>query len=63
MLKKDVIRHFGSVSKAAEALDITRQAVDQWDETVPEGTAYKLQVLTGGKLKVRQELYQREQRL
>jgi len=39
------------VHKAANSLGITRSAVSQWDEIVPETSAYKLESLTGGKLK------------
>ena len=46
--------HFGNRRKLAEALGITTQAVSQWVRRgrIPEGIAYKLQVLTGGGLKV-----------
>ncbi len=57
MHKKDVIEHYGTQEEAARALDLTRQAVSAWPDIVPEGVAYKLQVLTGGKLRVRPELY------
>ena len=36
----------------AEALEISRQAVNKWPDTVPEGVAYKLQVMTAGRLRV-----------
>lgn len=49
--KSDVLEYFGGVSKAANALGITRSAVSQWDETIPESSAYKLESLTGGQLK------------
>lgn len=42
---------------AAKALGITRQAVEQWQDLVPELTAYKIQVLTKGKLQVDQSAY------
>ena len=47
-------QHFGNRRKLAEALGITTQAVSQWVRRgrIPEGIAYKLQVLTGGGLKV-----------
>jgi len=57
MLKADAIRYFGSVSAVAEALDISVSAVSSWDEVVPEGSAYKLQVVTDGALVVRPECY------
>ena len=46
--------HFGNRRKLAEALGITSQAVSQWAKRgqIPEGMAYKLEVITGGALKV-----------
>lgn len=57
MKKSDVVEHFGSETAAAAALGVTKQAVNGWDEIVPEGIAYKIQVLTRGKLKVDPEIY------
>jgi len=46
--------HFGNRRKLAEALGITSQAISQWvkRKQMPEGVAYKLEVITGGALKV-----------
>jgi len=46
--------HFGNRRKLAEALGITSQAISQWvkRKQIPEGIAYKLEVITGGALKV-----------
>jgi hypothetical protein len=57
--KQAVINFFGSASKAAEALDITRQAVGEWGEILPELMAYKVQVVTKGKLQVDIDVYRR----
>ena len=57
MLKSAVIAHFGSPSAAAHAIHVTPQAVNDWDEIVPEGSAYKYQVVTNGKLKVDPKFY------
>lgn len=51
MKKVDVIRHFGTASKVAAALGISRAAVAQWGERVPEGAAYKLESITAGALR------------
>jgi len=60
MKKSDVIAHFGGTeSAAAAALDVTKQAVNSWGEYVPEGIAYKIQVLTKGKLIVDPKIYER----
>jgi transcriptional regulator with XRE-family HTH domain len=62
MKKDDVIRHFGGTQvKVAEALGITKSAVSQWPETVPEGIAYKLQVITGGMLRVDPAVYEKRE--
>lgn len=47
-------QHFGNRRKLAEALGITSQAVSQWAKRgqIPQGMAYKLQVVTNGALKV-----------
>ena len=51
MKKKDVIEYFGGIKQAARALDIWPQTIYQWGEDVPENMAYKIQVITNGKLK------------
>lgn len=58
MRKSDVIAHFGTVRKTADALNVTYQCVAQWGEIVPEGVAYKLQVMTGGKLRADAKVYE-----
>jgi hypothetical protein len=57
MRKKTAIQHFGTELEIARALKISRQAVNKWPAIVPEGAAYKLQVLTGGRLQVDQSCY------
>lgn len=63
MKTQDAIAHFGvdrgARSRLAEALGISPGAVSQWGETVPEGQAYKLQVITKGALMVDPGLYSR----
>jgi DNA-binding transcriptional regulator YdaS (Cro superfamily) len=60
MRKGDVIQHFGSQTKAALALGVTKSAVSQWGEIIPEGMAYKIQVITRGKLRVDPALYEKD---
>lgn len=62
MKKSDLIRHFGNQSKTAEALGITKSAVSQWPEIVPEGIAYKAQIVTGGALRADPALYDHKRR-
>jgi hypothetical protein len=52
MLTEIAVDHFEGYANLAEALGISRQAVYQWGDTVPEGMAYKLQVITAGHLRV-----------
>lgn len=54
MKKKDVIEYFGDIKQAARALDIWPQTIYQWGDDVPENMAYKIQVITNGKLKVKE---------
>jgi DNA-binding transcriptional regulator YdaS (Cro superfamily) len=55
MKTADAIKFFGTRTALAKALGITKQAVTQWGETVPEGRAYQLQVITGGQLSAEQK--------
>lgn len=57
MYKSALLEYFGSLSAIAAALGITLQAVSQWDSLVPELTAYKVESVTRGKLKVDSNLY------
>ncbi len=51
MQKSAVLEHFGTVTATAKALGISHVAVRKWSETIPQGRAYQIEVLTGGKLK------------
>ncbi|MGY3909641.1 Cro/CI family transcriptional regulator [Aeromonas piscicola] len=51
MQKHDVLEHFGSITAIAKAIGISHAAVSKWDETIPKGRAYQIEVLTDGKLK------------
>ncbi len=62
MKKADVIEHFGSEAATAEALEISRQAVNKWPDPIPEGAAYKAQAVSKGKLKVDPAVYRRAKR-
>lgn len=59
MLKSTVKSHFKSLSAIAKVLGITKSAVSQWPERVPERSAYKLQIRTHGKLRVDTALYEK----
>lgn len=45
------VEHFGSKAAIADALGIKKSAVSQWGDTIPQGRAYQIEVLTGGQLK------------
>ncbi|MGU5696729.1 Cro/CI family transcriptional regulator [Aeromonas allosaccharophila] len=51
MTTSNAVKYFGSKAAIARALGINKAAVSQWGETIPEGRAYQIEVLTGGKLK------------
>ena len=57
MEKQKVVDHYGSPSKVAQALKVSRQAVAQWEEIIPEASAMKLHLITNGKLEYDPELY------
>jgi len=59
----DALQHFSNDPYAlAAALGISRQAVEQWGERVPELSARQLHDLTGGKLKFEPALYRKGRR-
>jgi DNA-binding transcriptional regulator YdaS (Cro superfamily) len=57
MWKQTVLDHFKSATKAAAAAGVTKSAVSQWKEVIPERMAYRIQRATRGKLKVDPGLY------
>jgi DNA-binding transcriptional regulator YdaS (Cro superfamily) len=62
MKKSDVRKYFKTLYAVAEVLGISPSAVSQWPEIIPQGAAYKLQFITGGRLVVDQTLYARRSR-
>jgi DNA-binding transcriptional regulator YdaS (Cro superfamily) len=57
MLTQTAIEHFGSQAEIARQLEISTAAVAKWGDTVPEGSAYKIESITAGKIKVDPEFY------
>ncbi len=51
MTKAKAIEHFGSATKLASAVGVTKQTVSQWGEYPPGGRQFQLQIMTKGKLK------------
>jgi len=59
MHKTDVVKHFGGISKTANALGITHPAVCRWGEVIPEKQAFVIERISGGALKYDSSLYQK----
>ena len=53
----DAVHYFDVRLALAERRGITTQAVAKWGEAVPEGSAYKLQAVTNGRLRVDPSVY------
>ena len=51
MKTQDAIKHFGGRQQLADVLGITRPAIYEWGETVPELRQYQIEVLSGGALR------------
>lgn len=49
----DAIAYAGNENKLAHALEITRQAVNNWGEFVPDTSSYKLHYVSGYELGAR----------
>ena len=62
MYTDDAVQHFGGRRQLAQALGISRQAVEQWGKLVARGMAYRLQVMTGGRLVVDEAKYKRRKK-
>lgn len=52
MTKTDAINYFGSQAALAEALGVSRPAISQWSEEIPEVRQWQLRAITEGKLEV-----------
>jgi len=62
MLKSDVLKHFKTGVAVASFLEISEAAFSKWPDVVPEGSAYKLLVLTNNRLRVNPALYPKSKR-
>lgn len=51
MKKTDAIKQFGSANALAKALGVTRMAITQWGEDVPQRRAFEIERITNGALK------------
>ena len=60
MYTDDAVQHFGGRRQLAQALGISRQAVEQWGKLVARGMAYRLQVMTKNALVVDEAKYKKK---
>jgi predicted transcriptional regulator len=58
MRKQTALDHFHSQTAIAKALGITKSAVSQWKDVIPERMAYRLERATRRKLRVDRSLYE-----
>lgn len=49
----DVIAYFKTKSKVAQALGLSKSALSQWGDDVPELRAYQIEKITDGRLKAK----------
>jgi hypothetical protein len=52
MKKATAVAHYGSQTKVAEKLGLTRQAIGKWGDVIPFHTAMRLASISGGKLDI-----------
>jgi len=58
MLKDDVVAYFGSKTKVATALGISRGSVTKWKEIIPERRAVRIERLSNGVLRYDPSVYE-----
>ena len=51
MKKSEVIEYFGSAARTARAMRISRAAVSLWPDELGDNVAFKVELVTGGRLK------------
>ena len=59
MLKINVVKYYGGISKTAIALGLTHSAVCQWGRVIPERQALKIEKITDKALKYDASFYQK----
>lgn len=57
MLKQTAIKFYGSCAAIARAIERSSTSVVDWPGIVPEGMAYKIQVVSKGRCRVDPSLY------
>ena len=48
---QEVIEHFGGITALADKLNVSTQAISQWDGLIPETRAFQIEVLSEGRFK------------
>ena len=61
MQKTAAITYFGGITKLADKLGISRQAIHAWPESVPDRWAYKIHYLSDGQLTIEPPQQERAQ--
>lgn len=59
MLTKHVVDFFGTKAAAARALGITKGAISNWDDIVPQTSVWRVEQATNGRLKPDMEFYRK----
>jgi hypothetical protein len=57
MLKSRAVEHYGSQAAVAEALGLSRAAINKWNDVIPLESARALEIRSGGALTVDESLY------
>jgi DNA-binding transcriptional regulator YdaS (Cro superfamily) len=57
MRTADAIQHYGTRAEVARVLGLTPSAVSQWGEVVPELSAWRLWLASGGRLALDPRVY------
>ena len=55
MTKQQAIAYYGSATKLAQALSVSKTAVSLWSDVIPIGRQYQIEVITNGRLKADRE--------
>ena len=58
MHKSQILQYFKTVTAAAKAIGVSRQAFYDWPELIPEQWAWTVEGKTRGALKVNERLYE-----
>lgn len=60
MKKQDVLEYFKTPTAVAKTLGVTVGAISQWDDIIPEKSAFRLNKITNGALKYDETMYRKK---